>query len=548
MRMAQLLIVDDEAHVVDRFAATIDWKGNGVEHVYKAYSGPEAVELLEQFSIDIVITDIKMPGMSGLELIAQIRRRWPKTKCVLLSGYSDFNYAKEAILYQTEDYLLKPVKEEDLLTAVRRVLAKLRSEWEQVISLQRMTYTLKENLPLLRANLLHDLLQGRRWTASVLLGKMAALGLPEFTGCTFDLMMIRLEEPFGQRDSQDLYWVEYAVGNMAEELFGGRYTIWHTKDAHDYLVFVMAPRPGEAGREDGGEGENPDPLWFERTAASLQTAVSTYLGGRISILVGSRGRFPEEVPTLYNRSVAAFRRRIGSERELFTRLEDDPQPQEIRSLQSLYEPPALIHLLEAARWDEIEEKLRAIFGVMEAEGSDTQEHVLEVYFTIASAYAYIAHKNGRPLSALIGEDFDRMAEGEPFRSAGALKEWTLRALGRIRGDMEQETRDSRTSLIRRIQAFTQERLDRDVSLQTVADHVRRHPVYVSKIYKLETGENLSDYVNRVRMEKAEYLLKTSPDKIYEIAERLGYLRPHSFNHAFKKTFGMTPQEYRERHT
>ncbi|WP_426451329.1 response regulator transcription factor [Paenibacillus sp. S-38] len=542
--MAQLLIVDDEAHVVDRFAATIDWASHGVEQVYKAYSGPEALELLEQFSIEIVITDIKMPGMTGLELIAQIRSRWPRTKCVLLSGYSDFNYAKEAILYQTEDYLLKPVKEEDLLATVQRVLEKLRSEWEEVISLQRLNYTLKENLPLLRANLLHELLQGRRWSESVLLGKMKTLGLPEFEGAAFDLMMIRLEEPFTERDPQDLYWIEYAVGNMAEELFGGRYAIWHTKDAHDYLVFVMAPRPGDGERAEGAE----DPLWFERTASSLQSAVGTYLRGRISILVGSRGSFPREVPELYNRSIAAFRRRIGSERELFTRLEDDPPPKEVRSLQSLYEPPTLIHLLEAARWDEIEEKLQAIFGAMDSVGSSAQEHVLEVYYTIASAYAYIAHKNGRALSVLIGDDFDRMAEGEPFRSAGALKEWALRALGRIRGDMEQEARDSRTSLIRWIQTFIEEHMDRDVSLQAIADHVNRHPVYVSKIYKLETGENLSDYVNRVRMEKAEYLLKNTPDKIYEIAERLGYLRPHSFNHAFKKMFGITPQEYRELHT
>lgn len=94
--MVQLLLVDDEIHVVERFSSTIDWMSLGIEHVYKAYSGLEALALLEQFSIDIVITDIRMPGMSGLELVGEIRNRWPKTKCILLSGYSDFNYAKEA--------------------------------------------------------------------------------------------------------------------------------------------------------------------------------------------------------------------------------------------------------------------------------------------------------------------------------------------------------------------------------------------------------------------------------------------------------------------
>src|SRR5690606_25316723 len=108
-----------------------------------------------------------------------------------------------------------------------------------------------------------------------------------------------------------------------------------------------------------------------------------------------------------------------------------------------------------------------------------------------------------------------------------------------------ETKDTRRSLINEIQSYVQRHLAEDVSLQSIADHVFLHPVYVSKIYKLETGDNLSEYVLKTRMNKAEYLLKHSHDKIYEIAAHLGYQRPHSFNHAFKKVYGMTPQEYRD---
>nr|WP_243735184.1 AraC family transcriptional regulator [Paenibacillus turpanensis] len=114
--------------------------------------------------------------------------------------------------------------------------------------------------------------------------------------------------------------------------------------------------------------------------------------------------------------------------------------------------------------------------------------------------------------------------------------------------MEQETKDSRIQLINEIRAFIEQRIADDVSLQTIAEHVYLHPVYVSKIFKVETGENISDYAHRVRMKKAEYLLTHTQDKIYEIAVRLGYQRPHSFNHAFKKQYGLTPQEYRDKHS
>ncbi|MBD2867169.1 response regulator [Paenibacillus arenilitoris] len=535
--MAQLLIVDDEAHVVDRFAATIDWKSEGIEQVHKAYSGLEAFELLQQISIDIVVTDIKMPGMSGIELIAEIRRTWPTTKCILLSGYSEFNYAKQAMLLQTEDYLLKPVKEEDLLGAVRRVRGKLEREWEEVVSSRRLTYTLKENLPLIRANLLLELLQGKKWNEQALREKMNMLDMGEGAAWTsFTLMIVRLDEHFLQYDAQDLSWKEYAVSNMAEELFGGRYAIWHAKDVHDYLVFLMTAKQGD------------DPVWFERTAAALQSAACDYLKSRISIMVGRRGAFPRDVHPAYNRAIAAFRRRIGSESELFMRLEEDDRTVgHVGALHGLHEPPTLIQLLEAARWDAAEDKLRSVFEAMESGETASQEHLLEMYFTIASAYAYTAHKNGRLLAELIGIHYERMTDGVPLRSLNHLREWSLLTLRHIQEDTARESRDTRSSLIEVIRSFIEENVTRDISLQSIADRVMLHPVYVSKVYKLETGENISDYVQRAKMGKAEFLLKNSQDKIYEIADKLGYQRPHSFIHAFKKALGMTPQEYRDRY-
>ncbi|TNJ68080.1 response regulator [Paenibacillus hemerocallicola] len=540
--MVQLLIVDDEIHVVERFSTTIDWGGIGIEHVYGAYSGEKALALLDRFSIDIVITDIQMPGMTGLQLIAEIQRRWPKTKCILLSGYSDFNYAKEAILYRTEDYLLKPVTEQALIETVRRVMEKLRLEWEEVVSRQRLASALKEHMPTLRGSLLGDLLQGRKLAGSALGDSMQMLGLEHFNdGKSFALMMIRLEEYFLRYDAHSLSLMEYAIGNMVEELFGDRLDSWYTKDAHDYLVFVMTGKEGSVWTTD-------DSTWFERTASTLQTAVSNYLKGKISILVSPWGSFPTDLSDLYGRSVAAFRQTIGGEKELFVRLRDDPGRKDVQPLPSLYEPPTLIHLLEAARWDSIEEKLAHLFGELEKRGAESQEQLLEVYFSIASAYAYIVHKSGRSLPDLMGEDYDKMIKGIPYRSLNQLKEWTIGTLNRIRDDMNRETKHSRDSLINDIRTFVEQHMAEDVSLQSIADHVHLHPVYVSKIYKLETGDNLSDYVHRVRMDKAEYLLKHGQSKIYEIAALLGYLRPHSFNHAFKKQFGITPQEYRDRYS
>lgn len=532
--MAQLLIVDDEAHVVDRLALTVDWKSIGIDHVYKAYSGQEAIEQLHQFSIDIVITDIRMPGMSGLQLISEIDRQWPKTKSILLSGYSEFTYAKQAMQFQTEDYLLKPVKNEDLLATVARVLRKLEREWEEVISSQRMTYTLKEHLPLLRANLLHELLQGKY--KGFLHEKMLRLELGSEAWQSFTLMAVRMDEGFGESSGEDLSWKEYAVANMAEEVFGCRYALWHAKDAHDYLIFLLTPKQNTDG---------DDPGWLERTASVLQSAVGVYLKGKVSIMISGTGAFPGDVPAAYNRSITAFRNRIGHEPEQFMKLADEEEVvTAVRSPESLYEPPALIHLLEAARWEAVEEKYRRIFADAE---SISEEQLLEIYFTIASAYAFIAHKNGRLLADTFGTDYGRMTSGMPFRTVHQLREWSFRTLKALQEDIAKETKDNRSSLIDKIRIFIDENVTGELSLQSVADQVKLHPVYVSKVYKLETGENISDYIQRVKMEEAQSMLVNSDEKVYAIAARLGYQRPHSFISAFKKTFGMTPQEYRDGH-
>ncbi|NOU94188.1 response regulator [Paenibacillus sp. LMG 31456] len=575
--MYQLLIVDDEMHVVERLSTTMDWTSMGIETVHRAYSADEALTILSTTTVDILITDIQMPGMTGLELIAVVREKWKKTKCILLSGYADFSYAQEAIQHGTVDYLLKPVSEEQVQETVQRVMNQIQSEWQEILSHQRIQHTLKEHLPLLKGNLLNKLLQGRRYGAARWQQKMEELNVPIFNNGVIALVLVRMEEHFLHYDAHSLSLFEYAVGNIAEELFAPQYELWHCKDAHDYLVFMLKWK-GASGAEhneiqsvdDAVLGMNKDSMHLEedgkpspkddlcasseleerqqhleRTASELQKAVNTFLKGKVSVLVSGWGSFPSDVSSIYNQALSLFRKRIGSEHDIFMTTQEEPAAESYRTLQRLYELPSLTQLLEAGRWAEVEDKLRAVYEEINEEWAKSQEHVLEVFYAVSSAFSYITHKNGRQLSDLIGEDYLKLTEGVPFRSIGLLREWSFRVLGLLKADMDKEVKDSRASVVHRVQQFVELHLSGDVSLQAIADHVYLHPVYLSKIYKLETKRNITDYVFHLRMEKAAYLLKNSHDKIYEIAEKLGYQRAHSFNHVFKKHYGMTPQEYRD---
>jgi two-component system response regulator YesN len=505
-----------------------------------------------------------MPGMTGLELIAIVREKWKKTKCILLSGFADFSYAQEAIQHGTVDYLLKPVSEDQVRETVQRVLDQIQAEWEEILSQQRIRHTLKEHLPLLKGNLLNELLQGRRYGTEGWRQKMEELNIPAFHNGVIALVLVRMEEQFLHYDAYSLSLFEYAVGNIAEELFAPQYELWHCKDAHDYLVFMLKWRSRDDGLDEGierleqqsrvrtGSTEaaaklEEQQLHLERTASELQKAVTTFLKGKVSVLVSAWGSFPNDVSSIYNQALSLFRKRIGSEHDIFMTAQEEPAFESYRTLQRLYELPSLTQLLEAGRWEEVETKLHGVFEELNEDWAQSQEHLLEVFYAVSSSFSYITHKNGRQLAELIGPDYLKLTEGVPFRSISLLREWSLRVLGQLKADMDKEVRDSRTSIVHRVQQFVEQNLSGDVSLQAIADHVYLHPVYLSKIYKLETKQNITDYVFQLRMEKAAYLLKNSQGKVYEIAEKLGYQRAHSFNHVFKKHYGMTPQEYRDQH-
>ncbi|WP_010270532.1 response regulator transcription factor [Paenibacillus senegalensis] len=535
--MASLLIVDDERHITDRLAGFVPWDQCGVSAVYKAYSAEEALDVMESCSVDIVLTDIRMPGMSGLELSEQIRRRWRKTKCILLSGHAEFEYAKEAIRHGAVSYLLKPVKDEELLEAVGQVRKELEEEWRAIVSQERIAQTVRENLPQMRGNLLGELLLGKRYGASELRDKLAMLSVPGFYEQPFALMLVRLDQPFHTYDPQSLALVEYAVGNIAEELFLPDYELWHGKDVHGYLVFLIRDIFLDNPQSSSYRAA------LESKAGQLKEAIRSYLRGAVTILISRPGCFPDDLQYTYTRTLSALRRRIGDVPDLILTVADaSTGEEESGTLSSLYELPSLVHLLEAGHWLQARDRLSRIAAELQTEG-----HLLEAYFAIASAASSYAHKNGKQLVDLIGPGHEKLALGMPFRNAQQLLDWSLELLDKLSSEVETDKRDSRSKLIADVQQFVEQHLDEDVSLTAIARHVYLHPVYISKIYKLETGENISDYVYRVRMEKAVRLLLDTTDKIYEIAACLGYQRAHSFIHVFKKHTGLTPQEYRDQY-
>ncbi len=183
--MFQLLIVDDEAATIEGLAA-IPWSDLQISVVHTAMSAAEALALVELHEIDIVITDIRMPKKSGIELIAELYLSYPAIKCILLSGYAEFSYAKQALRSQAVDYLLKPVSDEDLMKAVQEAISQIEQERHKLDPYYQVIEKIKENRNVLSGGLLKELFISETAASFAELQKtLEILGMPIRAGDSF---------------------------------------------------------------------------------------------------------------------------------------------------------------------------------------------------------------------------------------------------------------------------------------------------------------------------------------------------------------------------
>ncbi|RUS46579.1 response regulator [Cohnella sp. AR92] len=541
--MIEILLVDDESYVTESLKKTIPWDSLNVRSVYTAASAMEAIEIMESQAVDILVTDIRMPEMDGLELAELTAERWPHVRRLLLTGHSDFDYAKKAIQLQVADYILKPVDDEEFMKSLLAEIDSLQDEWKAADRYRKLLYDRKSDEGVLKERLMSDLLLGRAMSRLAIADKLRQYEIPLAPDAPALMMLVRLGGRFDEYDKHSLSLMEYAVGNIAQEVMGDSYRVWSSKAPHDCLVLLVSVNP------DGPLGGAVRPLREEmgRLAAQVGKQVRTYLKGDLSIVLSPWFLFPEGLADAYRNALGTLFRHGGTPETSVLFQEDYPSERSaVRSIESLYRPPTLIHLLESKQWDGAREKIDEVFGFLELEkASVTREHLYEVYLSMTNAYLYLAHRQGALAEEIYAEGFDTRVDQSLILSPDRMRRWSLDLLEKLKLSLSDTDPYARGHLIKQVQELVTREIGMDISVKTIAEKVYLHPVYLSKVYKNETGESLGDYIIRIRMEKALYLLKHTNKKIYEITTELGYQNPQYFSKMFKKQYGMTPNEYRD---
>ena len=513
--MMKVFLVDDEIAIRENLRNSFPWEQNGFQLVGEAPDGEMALPMIRDLNPDILLTDIRMPFMDGMELCAQVKRVLPWIGVVILSGYDDFAYARQAISLGVKEYLLKPITADELGEALKRVAARITEE-RRAASLRRDAAS---GNPFLREKLLASLFteEGDRFEDEQLMRQMRAMGVNLAAGC-----YVVIDIAFPLKDEARARARE-ALSALAEASGGSVFTCGMP---HGARALVLGDNERDAEERAysfaASAAHLPQLESCDQLLLSIGETVTDYFEIRKSMQSARHVRH-------------AAVGRGGGRRIIGVGELDD----ETTSLNSLELSP-LYERLQYAPAEELDAIL-ADYADLLGSGAEGRELALG-YLRIAAVIA------ARQIVSDAGADPQRVLD--EGRIAEALRAEGIEAVRALLNEAmacrDRSGRGQGQTPVARARRFLSRRYsDPNLMLQDVAGEVGMSQSHFSTVFAQETGLTFTQYLTALRIGKAKELLSATAMRSSEIAFAVGYNDAHYFSYMFKKQTGMTPSEYRK---
>lgn len=562
--MNRMLIVDDEEIIVNSLYEIFNNMKNLDLDVYKAYSGEEAIEWLNRTRIDIVLTDIRMPEIDGLQLLDIILKSWPQCKVIFLTGYDEFEYVYKAIQHKGVSYILKTEDHEKVISTVENTI----KEIQKGLKIEDLIHKAKEQM-----NMAVDLFQ-KDYFIQLLRGDTSL----NINKAQFEQLSVSMHSEYpvvlllGHVDnlpSDVTYWDRlqylYSVRMLINQNLTPHISSVAVMDENYRFILFIQPKElfiANQMQKDTSCYYNKTVSFLKGMLEVIQTACRESLNLSISFVLGAEECNWSEVSQKYYLLNQLLNYKIGTGIEMILidneiknnllatslssdvpELDSDNEPLEISLRKRNIE--TIEQYLESGQTEKFFEILSEIIEPIKSIKSRNNNLAIEAYYKVSlSLLTYI---NRWKLSDKIAF---HIAQNKLMR-IDAHDSWADAAqylfdITNIIFELQSEEQKKRAdNTVEYIQKFVEEHLSEDLSLVRLAEQVYLNPSYLSRLYKQLTGINLSEFIDYVRIKKAKELLKKENVKIHEVARMVGYETAASFTRFFRKICGCSPQEYHD---
>ncbi|WP_110932569.1 response regulator [Paenibacillus bouchesdurhonensis] len=545
--MYKLILADDEADVREGLIGQIDWAGLGFIVMDTAENGKEAAELIEKHVPDVVVTDIQMPFMNGLQLSEWTRTHYPSTKIIILTGFEEFEYAQQAIRLQIDEYILKPFSAGELAAVLQKVKRHIDEELAERENVQTLTEHYRQSLPVLQSLFLSSLVSRRLPKAEIReKGRHYEMDL-EGQGYMVSVVSVdslQLSEPKEEesstagspslRDMKDNQLQLFAVLNIADEITK-REQFGRVFIHHDVVVLLSICSVQDKEHITARTLEILEEIRF---------SVERYLKLSITCGAGSAVMNLSDLVISYDEAQQAldYRLILGLNKVIW--IHDVETRQSMPFIYDDTREKELIRCLKVGSDGELHQLLDELFSVLvdsRVSYEDFQVHLLEMLTTVIR----VAKEFRVNLDQLFGDERALLGHFAKITHASEAKSWFISICVKLRSSIASERQSSYSRLVAEAKEYIEANYhDSDISINRVSKHLHISTGYFSNIFKREMKMTFVNYLLGIRMEAAQHLLRNTELKAFEIAEKVGFTDPNYFSFCFRKKFGISPKEFR----
>jgi two-component system, response regulator YesN len=522
--MYSVLIVDDEFVIYEGISMLIDWKFYGFEVCDYASNGLVALEKTKTTKYDVVITDIRMPEIDGLELIGRLIQSGYPAQYIILSGYRDFEYARSAIEFGVKNYILKPIDEDLLIQALK----KIRFEIEEK---SRLHLDVNENLSTIREKVIRDLVKMGGSNGSAY-DKVINLGIP-LKDKSFTIAILKLEhnEKGEQSSAREIDIIDYYSIKEKVSSYADKHNSYVFEIDEDKIgILFITNNPGESDLKPVMEE------LFNEIVERFEIGVT--------IAIGDEKATYQEVPEAYRNACKALQLVFFKGRNTVISYDEISAPQFSNPVEKWY----LEDLQNSVKRCNTEDIILCINRLFERikQNNLPIRTIQNLFINASIRIIELVNDIGADVDEAIGNKlYNRNIQD--MQTIDALKKMLEEICISVSKSLNTFQKNSTGNIIDEITQYIKIHYREELHLNMIAKKYHMNPAYLGRLFKSTAGIGFNDYVNDCKIEYAARMLENNNDKVFSICREVGYADISYFYDLFKNKKGVTPSEYRKLH-